>query len=60
MITKEIIEYRLTQALKEMMSDYNQEDGFISLDYDPEKEECTVKLTVHIVEEDDYVGFGGY
>lgn len=46
--------------LFDMLSDYNQEDGIISLEYDEEKEECNLKMSVHIIAEDDYVGFACY
>jgi hypothetical protein len=54
------IEERLNNFLHEILRDYNQEDSIISLRYDGEKNECIVRLTVNIVEEDDYVGFSGY
>jgi len=58
--SKEIIEERLKDILYECLSNANQESGLISLEYDEENEECNVKLSVCIVEEDDYVGFDGY
>jgi len=58
--TKEQIEKRLMDMLYEMLSDYNQEDGIISVEYIEGSHECTVKMNVNIVEEDDYVGFGSY
>lgn len=60
MYSKTEIENRLKELLHEMLRGYNQEDSIISLEYDEEKNECNLKLTVNIVEEDDYVGFGGY
>ncbi len=57
---KEEIEKRLKDMLHEMLRDYNQEDSILSLEYDEEKQECNLKMNVHIVEEDDYVGFGVY
>jgi hypothetical protein len=58
--SKEEIEKRLKDTLYEILSDQNQEDGFISLEYNEEKQECNVRMSVHIVEEDDYIGFGSY
>ena len=58
--TKEEIEKRLKDMLHEMLRGYHQEDSILSLEYDEEKQECTVKLSVHIVEEDDYIGFSVY
>ena len=58
--SKEEIEKRLKDMLYEMLSSQNQEDGFISLEYDEEKQECNVRMSVHTVEEDDYIGFSGY
>jgi hypothetical protein len=46
--------------LHEMLRGYNQEDGILSLEYDEKKQECNLKMNVHIVEEDDYVGFSVY
>lgn len=37
--SKEEIEKRLKDMLYEMLSSQNQEDGFISLEYDEEKQE---------------------
>lgn len=58
--TKEAIEKQLKDMLHEMLRSYNQEDSIISLEYDETSQECTVKMTVHIVEEDNYIGFSGY
>ena len=58
--SKEEIEKRLKDMLHEMLRGYNQEDSILSLEYDEEKQECNLKMNVHIVEEDDYVGFGVY
>lgn len=58
--TKEEIEGRLRYMLYELLSDQNQEDGFISLEYNEETQECNIRMSVHIVEEDDYIGFGSY
>lgn len=58
--SKEEIEKSLKDTLYEILSDQNQEDGFISLEYNEEKQECNVRMSVHIVEEDDYIGFGSY
>lgn len=57
---KEEIEKRLKDMLHEILRGYNQEDSILSLEYDEEKQECTVKMNVHIVKEDDYIGFGCY
>lgn len=58
--TNQEIEIRLEEALHEMLEGFNQEDSIISLDYDPTNQSCLVKLKVHIVEEDDYIGFSAY
>ena len=58
--TKKEIEKRLKASLHEILRDGAQEDSIISLKYDSKKQECTVQMTVHIVPEDDYVGFAGY
>ena len=58
--TKEEIEKRLKDMLHEMLRGYNQEDSIISLDYDETNQECNIKMTVNIVDEDDYIGFGCY
>ncbi len=58
--SKEEIESRLKDMLHEILRGYNQEDSILSLEYDEEKQECNLKMTVNIVEEDDYVGFAGY
>lgn len=58
--SKEEIEKRLKDMLHEMLRGYHQEDSILSLEYDEEKQECNLKMNVHIVEEDDYVGFGVY
>ena len=58
--TKEEIEKRLKDILHEILRGYNQEDSIVSIDYDEEKRECTIKMNVHIVDRDDYIGFGCY
>lgn len=58
--TKQEIETRLNRMLYDMLSDYNQESAILNLVYDPKTETCNVVLSVHIVEEDDYIGFDGY
>lgn len=58
--TKEQIEEKLKDLLSEALESLNQEDGIISLKYDEKNKECTVKMNVVIVEEDNYVGFAGY
>ena len=58
--TKEEVETRLEEASYEMLEGFNQEDSIISVDYDPTNQSCLVKLKVHIVERDDYIGFGAY
>lgn len=58
--TKKEIEERLHDMLYELLSGGNQESAIISLEYDEETETCTVKLTTHIEEEDDYIGFDSY
>lgn len=58
--TKEEIETRLKDMLHEILRGYYQEDSILSLEYDEEKQKCNLKMNVHIVEEDDYIGFAGY
>jgi len=58
--TKEEIENRLKDMLHEILRTYNQENSILSLEYDEENQECNLRMSVHIVEEDDYIGFGVY
>ena len=58
--TKEEIELRLKSMLSDCLEHGNQESAIISLEYDPDTEEATIRMSTHIVEEDDYVGFEGY
>lgn len=58
--TKEEIEEKLKDMLHEILRGHNQEDSIISVSYDEEKQECNIKMTVSIVEEDNYVGFASY
>jgi hypothetical protein len=58
--TKEEIEKGLKDSLYNILSDYDQESSIISLKYNEESGTCTIELTVHIVEEDNYIGFDGY
>ena len=58
--TKEEIETRLKGLLHEIFRGASQEDGILSLEYNEKKQECTVKLNVSIIEEDDYIGFSSY
>lgn len=58
--SKEEVEKRLKDTLHEMLRGCHQEDSIISLEYDEEKQQANLVMNVHIVEEDDYVGFGGY
>lgn len=58
--TKKEIEKRLKDILHEMLRSFHQEDSILSLKYDVEKQECNLRMRVHIVKEDDYVGFGVY
>lgn len=58
--TKEEVEKRLKYMLHEILRGYSQEDSIISLEYDAEKEECNIKMTVNIIEEDNYIGFACY
>lgn len=60
MRTKKEIEEILTELLYDCLQSANQEDAIISLEYDEENEEAIIRLNVHIVEEDNYVGFNGY
>lgn len=58
--TKGEIERRLHNLLYELLESGNQEDAIISLTYNEQSEECTIKMRTHIVEEDDYIGFNCY
>lgn len=58
--TKQKIEESLIDLLDDLLRGGNQEGSIISLNYDEETELCTVVLSTHIVEEDDYIGFQGY
>ena len=58
--SKEEIEKRLENMLHEMLRSFHQEDSILSVKYDEKKQECNIKMNVHIVEEDDDVGFGAY
>ena len=60
MKTKKEIEEILTNLLYDCLQSANQEDAIISLKYDEKNNEAIVRLSVHIVEEDNYVGFNGY
>lgn len=57
---KEVVEAALKNMLDECLESMNQDGSVRSLEYDPETQTCTVKMTVHIVEEDEYIGFQGY
>ena len=58
--TKDEIREGLRELLSECLGSCNQDGAVLSLEYDEEKQECTVKMTVHIVDEDNYIGFEGY
>ncbi len=58
--SKKEIESRLKDMLHEMLRNFNQEDSIIDLKYDEADNTCDIKMNVHIVEEDNYIGFGGY
>ena len=58
--TKEAIEERLRFLLDDCLEAGGQGSSIKGLSYDPEKGECTIRMSVHIVKEDDYVGFEGY
>lgn len=58
--SKEEIEKRLRSLLGECLESMNQESAIEKLEYNEETEKCTVTLSTHIVEEDDYIGFEGY
>jgi len=59
-MTKEKIEIRLKDILQEIFQAHHLEDSIILISYDEKKEQCTINMTVQVVEEDDYVGFGNY
>lgn len=54
------IEAALYEMLNECLEGANQDGSILELKYDPESKTCTVKLTVEIIEEDNYIGFQGY
>lgn len=58
--SKEEIESKLKELLNELLESGKQDGSIIDLTYDESEEQCYVTLSVHIVEEDDYVGFQGY
>ena len=58
--TKGEIESMLHSMLYDLLSSYNQEGAIKSFKYNEERETCTIELSTHIVEEDDYIGFDGY
>lgn len=60
MYNKEEIEKRLKDMLHEILRSHGQEDSIIKLEYDEANQQCNIKMNVHIIEEDDYVGFGVY
>ncbi len=58
--SKEEIEVRLQEMLNDLLRGGNQDGSILELNYDPINETANVKLSVFIVEEDDYVGFQSY
>jgi len=56
-ITKEIVEDLVEQELNELL-DFNGK--IYSVEYDEKTNIATVKLDVHIVEEDNYIGLRSY
>lgn len=58
--SKDEIEEGLRELLNECLRGANQEGSIISIKYDEDRQECTVQMTVHIVDEDDFIGFEGY
>jgi hypothetical protein len=60
MYNKEKIENELKRLLDECLENANQDGAIKSLVYNEEDETCTVVLSTHIVEEDDYIGFQVY
>lgn len=60
MYSKEKIEEELEKLLDECMENVNQEGAIKSLTYNEKDETCTVVLSTHIVEEDDFIGFQVY
>ena len=57
---KELIEKELTERLRDCLETYDQDDAFVSLVYDESTQTCMIKMNVHIVEEDNYIGFSVY
>jgi len=55
--SKEKIEKTLYEMLDELLEGGNQDGAIESLTYDEKTNTCTVKMSVHIVEEDEYIGF---
>ena len=60
MYDKQTIERKLEELLNECLEGANQDGAIKRLTYNEDEETCTVVLSTHIVEEDDYIGFQGY
>jgi hypothetical protein len=58
--TKEEIENSLRELLYDCLSTANQESAIKTLSYNEETHECTIVMSTHINEEDNYIGFEGY
>jgi len=58
--SKKQIEKRLKDMLYDLLSSGNQESALKNLTYDKKTKQCNIIMNVHIVEEDDYIGFDGY
>ena len=50
----------LKNQLKECLEIHNAEQCINRFKYDADKQQVMVVLDVHVVEEDDYIGFGSY
>ncbi len=59
-LSKENIETELARLLDELLARGNQDGSIINLEYDKGTETCKVTMSVHIVEEDQYIGFQAY
>lgn len=58
--SKNTVERSLRSLLDELLEYGNQDGSIISVHYDEENEKAIVEMNVHIVEEDNYIGFAGY
>ena len=58
--SKATVEAVLTEMLDELLEYGNQDGSILDIEYDEKTETCNVKMSVVIVEDDNYIGFQGY